>query len=222
MQHSDPKKNTFRYVFRKDLGYYIVSIDDPYWNKEKKQMRHRYTLVGKSATKNGPVEFGPKYRAQEAQTSFLAGLAISNTTLIGEILLLKQMERQLGLEKLLTTAFDKATAQQILALAFYSLCTGEPLSYAGTWLAQRGLGSLELEAPRISELLPSLTTDKQRTFFSSWLTKNAKGGTLCYDITSVSSYGRDNEFLEYGNNRDGENLKQINMALLNGMKNSNN
>jgi len=35
MQSDDPKKNTFRYVFRKDLGYYTVSIDDPYWDKEK-------------------------------------------------------------------------------------------------------------------------------------------------------------------------------------------
>jgi len=42
------------------------------------------------------------------------------------------MERQLGLEKLLTMAFDKATAQQILGLAFYSPCTGDLLSYAGT------------------------------------------------------------------------------------------
>ena len=216
MQDTESKKDTFRYVFRKDLGYYAVCIDDPYWDKEKKQMRHRYTLVGKSATKNGPIEFGPKYRAQETKTSFLAGLAISSTTLVGELVVLQQMERQLGVQKLLTKAFDKATAQQILALAFYSLCTGQPLSYAGTWLEQRGLGSLELEAPRISELLPSLTVDTQRRFFSSWLTEKAKGGTLCYDITSVSSYGRDNELLEYGYNRDGENLKQINLALLSG------
>lgn len=216
MQDADSRKNTFRYVFRKDLGYYTVSIDDPYWDKEKKQMRHRYTLVGKSATKNGPVEFGPKYRAQETQTSLRAGLAISSTTLVGEILVLQKMEQQLGLHKLLAKAFDTTTAQQILALAFHALCTSEPLSYAGVWLEQRGLAILDLDAPRISDLLPTLTVDRQRTFFSSWITKKAKGGTLCYDITSISSYGRDNELLEYGYNRDGENMKQINLALLSG------
>jgi hypothetical protein len=126
MQDAALKKNTFRYVFRKDLGYYTVSIDDPYWDKEKKQMRHRYTLVGKSATKNGPIEFGPKYRAQETKTSLLAGLSISSTTLVGERLVLQQMDRQLSVQKILTKAFDKDTAQQILALAFYSLCTGQP------------------------------------------------------------------------------------------------
>ena len=179
-------------------------------------MRHRYTLVGKSATKHGPIEFGPKYRAQEAQTSLLAELAISTTTLVGELLVVQQIEQELGQEKLLTSAFDKATAQKILALACYSLCTGQLLSYAGVWLEHRGLGSLELEAPRISDLLPSLTVDRQRRFFSSWLTTNAKGGTLCYDITSMSSYSRENPYVEYGYNRDGENLKQINMALLSG------
>ena len=198
MQSDDPKKNTFRYVFRKDLGYYTVSIDDPYWDKEKKQMRHRYTLVGKSATKNGPIEFGPKYRARETQASFLAGLVIRRTTLVGELLVLHQMERKLGIQRLLTKAFDKATAQQILALAFYSLCTGEPLSYAGVWLEQRGFGSLGLEAPRISDLLPSLTVDKQRGFFSLWLTTQAlaqgsyspeTGSTLC-ECCRVYPFGR--------------------------------
>lgn len=41
---------------------------------------------------------------------------------------------------------------------------------------------------------------------------------LCYDITSVSSYGELNEYLKYGYNRDRENLKQINLALLFGQK----
>lgn len=37
---------------------------------------------------------------------------------------------------------------------------------------------------------------------------------LCYDITSVSSYGELNEYLKYGYNRDREKLTQINLALL--------
>ncbi|MDX9803750.1 MAG: transposase [Dehalococcoidales bacterium] len=37
---------------------------------------------------------------------------------------------------------------------------------------------------------------------------------LYYDITSVSSYGQRNGYLKYGCNRDGERLKQINLAVL--------
>ena len=57
----------FRYVYRKDLGYYVVNTDDPFWDTEKKQMRHRYTMVGRSKTKDGLIEFGPKYQARFAQ-----------------------------------------------------------------------------------------------------------------------------------------------------------
>jgi hypothetical protein len=64
-QKNSSKK--FKYVYRKDLGYYTVSTDDPYWDKEKKQMRHRYTLVGKSMSKGGPIEYGAKYRSAQAQ-----------------------------------------------------------------------------------------------------------------------------------------------------------
>ncbi|WP_366934698.1 hypothetical protein [Mesotoga sp.] len=41
---------------------------------------------------------------------------------------------------------------------------------------------------------------------------------LCYDITSVSSYGELNEYVKYGYNRDREKLKQINLALLVGQQ----
>ncbi len=215
MEHSDPARK-LSYVFRKDLGYYTVSIDDPYWDKDKKQMRHRYTLVGKSLTKNGPVEYGPKYRAQSVNENLMAGLTITTTTLSGEMLVLAHMEKLLGLHRLLCKTFDTDTAAKILALAYYTICTRDPLSLSESWLDQRGLGDLGLDAPRISDLLPTLNQDLQRSFFSSWLALHAKGGTLCYDITSVRSYGRDNELLEFGYNRDGEHLKQVNLALLSG------
>jgi transposase len=41
---------------------------------------------------------------------------------------------------------------------------------------------------------------------------------LCYDITSVSSCSELNEFVRYGYNRDGEQLPQINLAMLFGQK----
>ncbi|HHU88829.1 MAG TPA: hypothetical protein GXZ38_05685, partial [Spirochaetales bacterium] len=48
MEEQRKNKQKFYYVWRKDLGYYVVNIDNPYWDGEKKQMRHRYQMVGKS------------------------------------------------------------------------------------------------------------------------------------------------------------------------------
>ena len=158
-------KQKFYYVWRKDLGYYVVNTDNPYWDAEKNQMRHRYTMVGKSKTKNGPIEFGPKYRAQMAEQQALDQIAVSETLSIGEYLVLHQLQKRLKITPALSKAFGKDVAKRIVALASYSVCTGEPLSYAQPWLASHGFGDLGLAAPRISELLPTLTTDLQNTFF---------------------------------------------------------
>lgn len=212
-------KQKFYYVWRKDLGYYVVNTDNPYWDAEKKQMRHRYTMVGKSQSKDGPIEFGPKYRAQMAKENVVGALAISKTTAIGEYLVLKEAKKRAKIASVLPKAFGKEESKRILALAAYSVCTGEPLSYAQPWLVDHGFGNLDLEAARISELLPRLDQDKQNTFFKDWLKRKGSGGTLCYDITSVSSYGKNNDLIEWGYNRDKEKLQQLNLALLSGRDN---
>ncbi len=209
-----PKK--FKYVYRKDLGYYTVSTDDPYWDKEKKQMRHRYTMVGKSMTKGGSIEFGPKYRAAQAQKQLFDGLKVSQTKSIGELLVLQKIQKDLKITPLLSKAVGPDEVQKVLSLATYAICTREPLSLAAPWLEAHGLENYRLDAPRISELLRRLTPDVQKKFFSPWLKKKTNGGTLCYDITSVSSYGKNNHLIEYGYNRDREHLRQINLALLSG------
>jgi hypothetical protein len=212
-------KQKFYYVWRKDLGYYVVNIDNPYWDAEKKQMRHRYTMVGKSRTKDGPIEFGPKYRARMAKETVIDSLAISRTTAVGEYLVLKETQKRLKIASALSKVYGKEDSNRILALASYSVCTGEPLSYAQPWLADHGFGDLDLEAPRISELLGRLNEDLQNTFFKSWLNRRGSGGTFCYDITSVSSHGKNNDLIEWGYNRDGEKLQQVNLALLSGRDN---
>ncbi len=76
-----------------------------------------------------------------------------------------------------------------------------------------------LSSQRISEILVSLGVDGRQTFFTRWGKKVLEHDYLCYDITSVSSYGELNEYAKYGYNRDGEKLRQINLALLAGQKN---
>jgi hypothetical protein len=201
MLQKAPTTDRFRYVYRKDLGYYVVNLDDPYWDPEKKQMRHRYTMVGKSKTKNGPIEFGPKYRAKHARQQLEEGLTVSRTLAVGEILVLSHMQNQLALKKVLISTLGREDAEKLLGLAYYSICTGEPLSYAQSWFESHGMETLSLDAPRISELLHRLNDDVQKRFFALWLKRKGTGGAFCYDITSVSSYGKDNDMAIIGTRR---------------------
>ena len=53
-----------------------------------------------------------------------------------------------------------------------------------------------------------------QAFFKSWMQRQPKGDSLLFDITSVSTYGTSNLYAERGYNRDGEDLEQVNLALL--------
>jgi transposase len=58
--------------------------------------------------------------------------------------------------------------------------------------------------------------DMQSRFFSLWMDKLSENDCFCYDITSISSYSKGNEYVRWGHNRDGERLPQINLAVLYG------
>ena len=54
------------------------------------------------------------------------------------------------------------------------------------------------------------------TFFQSWAKKIGEKEYFCYDITSISSYSEQNEYVRAGISREGEQLKQINLGLVYG------
>ena len=71
---------------------------------------------------------------------------------------------------------------------------------------------------RISELLLTITENDRQKFLSLWMARVTERDYLCYDITSISSYSKGNEYVRRGYNRDGERLPQINLAMLFGQK----
>ena len=50
-------------------------------------------------------------------------------------------------------------------------------------------------------------------FFIGWVKAGMESGTVCYDVTSISSYARQMSSTERGYNRDGENLAQFNIGM---------
>jgi transposase len=68
----------------------------------------------------------------------------------------------------------------------------------------------------VSKLHLELGCDEKSklNFTKKWIEKiNPKNG-IYYDITSYSSYSTNNEFVEWGYNRDKENLPQINLGMV--------
>jgi len=200
------------YQKNKKTGITYVYEANSYWDKERKQARNKQVCIGKLDPETG--ETIPSKRLNPVQAATTDTAVTATAKIVGPSLLLDNIEAELGLGKILKACFPKMY-QQILCMAYYLSMRGEPLSHCESWSkSHTNPYNTTLTSQRISEILKSLSYAEQQTFFAKWCTKVLENDYLCYDITSVSSYGELNEYVKYGYNRDGEKLPQINLALL--------
>ena len=131
--------------------------------------------------------------------------------------LLQSIVQQIGLLHALQSALPNLD-QEILALACYLVTSGDPFLYCEDWLSKTSyrddVGSLSSQ--RISELLQTITPDQRETFYQTWCELRCEQEYLALDITSTSSYSELIGDVEWGYNRDQEQLAQINLCMLMG------
>lgn len=204
------------YQTNKESGMTYVYEAVSYWDKEKKQSRNKQVCVGKIDPRTGV--FIPSKRLNPEQAAVRDPAVTATTLVAGPAVILDSITEELKLSKVLKACFPKFW-QQILCMAYYLAQRGDPLSHCETW-SKNHIHPFDsvLTSQRISDILKSLDSDGRQTFFLRWGKKVLENDYLCYDITSVSSYGELNEYAKYGYNRDREKLRQINLALLAGQK----
>ena len=200
--HHTNKKTGVTYV------YEVVA----FWDKEKKQARNKQVCIGKLDPGTGEVIPSKRLTSQKALPP--APTVTAEAKVIGPSVILDHLTERLGLGSLLRTCFPKIH-RQILSMAYYLTIRGTPLSRADAW-TQNHETPLEssLSSQRISEVLRDISTDGRETFFAAWMKTMMENDTICYDITSISSYAASNEYIKYGYNRDKESLPQLNLAML--------
>ena len=178
-------------------GTVYLYEDRPYWDKEKKRPTHERKCIGKVGS-DGSVEYNAYYRDRERiqalERKAGAQAAVSKTTLMGQRMILDKEAREIKIEKVLSKAFGADDAARIMALAYYMVCKGKALSRSEQWLEDRGYADLGLTSQRISELLARIGRDAVNTFLKGWLEANSTSDTLLFDITSVSTYGKNNPY----------------------------
>ena len=211
---NETDKVDYKYVYEKSRKLYRVVVDRPTYDKTTKKTTHHYETVGKAKERGGEIEFGSKYALVHGIEKEKESVPVVKEVIpSGEVLVLEEASKEVGLKKTLVSAFGKDKAEKIEALVFYLLCTGEAMMDAEDWCSERNLKALS--SPRISELFPTLNESACSAFFSAWCKAKAKDRKVCYDITSVSTYATDMDIAEYGYNRDHEKwLRQINLALV--------
>ena len=195
---------------------YVYEVLERHWDKDKQQARNKQICIGKLDPKTG--DFIPSRRFSEQGLAAGDASVTAVTTVWGPALLLRQVDREIGLSAVLRKASPELW-RDILAMAWYIVITGQALSNADLWLQQHESPTEKLlSSQRISELLAKIDEEVRQTFFRLWGGALAKGDRLCYDITSVSSYAEQNEYVRWGYNRDKESLPQINLAMVYGQQ----
>lgn len=173
-----------------------------YWDKTKKQPRQRRKYIGPKTAVN-KTEIKPKH----------SDLVTKN---FGNIFLLNFLSNRLKLTEILKSIFPE-NYREILALAYYEIMEASALYLFPYWLSEQYFPNLKkLYSSEISNLCEDLgRSQRQRLdFIYKWIEHLKPIKALYYDITSISSYSTNIDFIEWGYNRDNENLPQLNMGVI--------
>jgi len=109
--------------------------------------------------------------------------------------------------------------EELCMLCFYLIAGDKPLMYMEDWIVEHeGYPVGKMSSQRLSELLGAFGQKERNDFFRAWCAENTSDEYMAVDITSISSYSKLITECEWGYNRDGEDLAQINLCLLFGEK----
>lgn len=184
---------------------YLYEIT-PYYDKEKKKIRQKSKYLGKNV--NGvPV----KVRSVDQ----IPKKVLSH----GEFVPLNKIAEDLELEKVLSGVVPGKEVWPILTLAMNFATRPRALTHIQSWYEGTILSEdhpdLPLSSQSLSRLLSRIGEGTANLEFSRKLIEQISTcRTLVYDITSLSSYSQSISLLEYGYNRDGLDLPQINLSLI--------
>jgi transposase len=132
--------------------------------------------------------------------------SVGATFLVGGIL------RDLGVAGALRDVLGEGTAKEVLTAGTYMACRGNVMEHVQDWCEGFTLHEAPLTSPGSSLLFASISRDARMAFFRRWVALQTHSGYLAYDVTSFSTYANGIRDAEWGYNRDGEDLPQINLG----------
>jgi len=208
-------KSTKRIKVKNGVEYWYE--ETPYYDKEKKQIRHKSKYLGRNVD-GQPV----KMRSASDEIKEMMkpkSISIKSSFDYGSIFVLQSIMAELKIDSYLEDLLPSSEVSMVRALAFNRIIRPMAMKNVDSWCKGTILAfessQIKLSGQRLSELLCRLGESNIPDRFMSLLIEGTgTKDTLIYDITSLSSYSQLINLLEYGYNRDGEALPQINLSLI--------
>ena len=189
---------------------YVYQYTSYYRNCEGKP-RNKSKSIGKLDVESGKMEPNSNYYAMYNVSPLMPDTIIWE---YGYMYLIQKCCRDMGLFDCLYNAFGEQ-ANEIVATAAYMIREGNAMDGIDDWQERNFIQGLQksLTSQSCSKLFESLTPSQLHRFFREWVSMTLTNGSVCYDVTSVSSYSRTMSDVEYGYNRDKEKLPQFNLGM---------
>lgn len=203
---------------RSGITYAYESIS--HWDKEKKQSRAKRRLIGRLDNETGEIlsTDGRGRKKQEAVTTPKRGpvpCVQTARTFYGATYLLDAIGEKLGIAEDLKQCFP-GIDRQIQSIVYYLILEDStPLYRFEKWssLHKHPYGQ-NITSQRSSELFASITEEAKSQFFRLQGKRRMDKEFWAYDITSLSSYSECLRQVQYGRNKEGDRLAQLNLALV--------
>ncbi len=192
------------YIIEQKVGKHTYLYEaESYWDRVKGGPRQKRKYLGKKDPNTGKI-----IKTSKGYASYD----------YGGVYFLDKIAKKIGLERIVKKYFPQL-CQQILVLTYFLILEAKPLYLAGPWLEATYFKSKpNLSSQRISDITKKLGEDEgaRMTFLKAWAKKHKDTNFIIFDITSISSYSKKLNLVEWGYNRDRESLAQINFGLVYG------
>lgn len=190
--------------------------DIPYYDKEKKQIRHRSKYLGKNID-GKPVKVRNVLDG-DSKSNLFSPKSVTSFG-YGELLPVLQIIKNLHIDRYLGKLLNKTQMNVALTLSINRVIRPVSMHVLKTWYEGSFLSNLYPDLPlssqNLSNFLANLGDSSVPSMFMEKLMKKlGTRSTLLYDITSLSSYSKLIDLLEYGHNRDNINLPQLNLSMI--------
>ena len=214
-------------IVRCKSGNYTYLYESESYRDEEGNPQNRRKCVGRVDPVTGNDVFNPEYLERIWGTNrqptlnntkifSVNDIKSSSNKELGTHYLLDSIAEMVGLKDAIRMVIPNLW-ERILHLAYFMVASGEPAMYCEDWLAKTdSIEPANLTSQKISELLITLDDGDRTRFYEFWGQRRGEEELYALDITSVSSYSDLIGDVNWGYNRDGENLAQINICMLMG------
>jgi len=196
---------------------YVYKVTSTFRN-EKGQPTNTRQLIGKLDPETGMLIPNDNYYTHFENTDVETPPSsdfpsVDSVHSIGATFLIRCLLTDLGVTNILTEAFGATKANAIITASTYMACRGNVFEHVADWCETSTLHETPLTSKKASSLFSSITHADRMLFFKWWIeSQKSQSKYLVYDVASHSSYTTGIAETDWGYNRCGDKLPQINLG----------